>query len=63
MVLAARRAERLDELADELTAAGAQALAVPADVTEEDEVDRLHDAAVHAQEATASGSRPLRFSG
>ena len=46
VVLAARRAERLDELTDELTAAGAQALAVPADVTEEAEVDRLHNAAI-----------------
>ena len=46
VVLAARRAERLDELTDELTAAGAQTLAVPADVTEEAEVDRLHDAAI-----------------
>jgi NADP-dependent 3-hydroxy acid dehydrogenase YdfG len=46
VVLAARRAERLAELADELTAAGARALAVPADVTDQDEVERLHDAAI-----------------
>jgi NAD(P)-dependent dehydrogenase (short-subunit alcohol dehydrogenase family) len=46
VVLAARRTERLDELTDELTVAGAQALAVPTDVTDEDEVDRLHDAAI-----------------
>ena len=46
VVLAARRAERLAELADELTGAGALALAVPTDVTDQDEVDRLHDAAI-----------------
>lgn len=41
VVLAARRAERLEELANEITAAGGQALAVPTDVTVEQEVERL----------------------
>jgi 3-oxoacyl-[acyl-carrier protein] reductase len=42
VVLAARRAERLQDLADELNEAGMTALAVPADVGEEGDVDRLH---------------------
>ncbi len=46
VVLAARRADRLDRLAAEIEAAGGAALAVTADVTVEDEVDRLHSAAV-----------------
>jgi NAD(P)-dependent dehydrogenase (short-subunit alcohol dehydrogenase family) len=41
VVIAARRAERLDELASELEAAGAEACAVACDVTEEADVDRL----------------------
>ena len=46
VVLAARRADRLDRLAAEIEAARGAALAVTADVTVEDEVDRLHTAAV-----------------
>jgi 3-oxoacyl-[acyl-carrier protein] reductase len=46
VVVAARRAERLDQVVGEITEAGGSALAVVADVTEEGEVDRLHDAAV-----------------
>jgi NAD(P)-dependent dehydrogenase (short-subunit alcohol dehydrogenase family) len=41
VVLAARRAERLDELAARLERAGAEALAVPCDVAQEADVDRL----------------------
>jgi NAD(P)-dependent dehydrogenase (short-subunit alcohol dehydrogenase family) len=41
VVLAARRAERLQELADEITAAGGSALAVPTDVTSESAVEQL----------------------
>jgi len=46
VVLGARRVERLKSLADELTAKGGQALAVPTDVTHCDQVKRLVDAAV-----------------
>ena len=46
VVLGARRVERLKSLADELTAKGGQALAVPTDVTRCDQVKRLVDAAV-----------------
>jgi NAD(P)-dependent dehydrogenase (short-subunit alcohol dehydrogenase family) len=41
VVLAARRPERLDETAREIVAAGGTALAVPTDVTSEQEVERL----------------------
>jgi NAD(P)-dependent dehydrogenase (short-subunit alcohol dehydrogenase family) len=41
VVLAARRAERLQELARRLAAEGAEALAVPCDVSAEPDVDRL----------------------
>lgn len=41
MVLVARRAERLRRLADEINAAGGAALALPADVTSEEQVERL----------------------
>lgn len=46
VVLAARREDRLAEVVDEIVAAGGAALAVRADVTEEADVDRLHDLAV-----------------
>jgi len=48
VVLAARRAERLAELAAELEGEGARALAVPCDLTEEADVDRLCAATVEA---------------
>ena len=41
VVLAARRTQRIDRLADELRKQGAQALAVTCDVTRESDVDRL----------------------
>jgi NADP-dependent 3-hydroxy acid dehydrogenase YdfG len=41
VVLVARRAERLEELADELNDAGMTALAVTADVSDEGDVDRV----------------------
>ena len=44
VVLAARRAERLEELAGRLAAEGAEALAVACDVSAEPEVDRLVEA-------------------
>jgi len=44
VVVAARRRERLEELASELEAAGAQCLAVPTDVGRQDQVQRLLDA-------------------
>src|SRR5437588_5771983 len=46
VVLGARRADRLQSLADELSGRGAKALAVPTDVTDRDQVKRLVDAAV-----------------
>jgi NADP-dependent 3-hydroxy acid dehydrogenase YdfG len=46
VVLAARRQERLAEVVDQIEDAGGTALAVVADVAEEADVDRLHDAAV-----------------
>jgi NADP-dependent 3-hydroxy acid dehydrogenase YdfG len=46
VVLGARRAERLQSLADELTRSGGKALAVTTDVTDHDQVQRLVDAAV-----------------
>lgn len=46
VVLGARRAERLQSLADELTANGGKALAIPTDVTHYDQVKRLVDVAV-----------------
>ena len=46
VVLAARRAERIQALADELTGNGGRALAVPTDVTDAEQVQRLVDAAV-----------------
>src|SRR3989442_14608780 len=46
VVLGARRVDRLQSLADELTASGGKALAVTTDVTRCDQVKRLVDAAV-----------------
>jgi NADP-dependent 3-hydroxy acid dehydrogenase YdfG len=46
VVLGARRADRLQSLADELTGSGGKALAVTTDVTHYDQVKRLVDAAV-----------------
>jgi NADP-dependent 3-hydroxy acid dehydrogenase YdfG len=48
VVLGARRVERIQALADELTAAGGKALAVETDVTDREQVRRLVDAAVAA---------------
>jgi NADP-dependent 3-hydroxy acid dehydrogenase YdfG len=46
LVLAARRTELLDELADECRAEGASAFACPTDVSRREEVERLAEAAV-----------------
>src|SRR5437868_13678016 len=46
VVLGARRIERIQSLADELTGNGGKALAVATDVTEREQVQRLVDAAV-----------------
>ena len=46
VVLGARRAERIQALADELNRSGGKALAIPTDVTRADEVKHLVDAAV-----------------
>jgi NADP-dependent 3-hydroxy acid dehydrogenase YdfG len=48
LVLGARRADRLQALAEEITAKGGSATAVPTDVTHRDQVKRLVDAAVKA---------------
>ncbi len=48
IVLGARRADRIQALANELTAAGGKAIAVTTDVTHRDQVKRLVDAAVQA---------------
>lgn len=48
VALGARRMDRIQALADELTVAGGQALAVQTDVTDVDQVQRLVDAAVEA---------------
>jgi NADP-dependent 3-hydroxy acid dehydrogenase YdfG len=48
VVLGARRTDRIQALADELTAAGGKALAVETDVTDRAQVQRLVDAAVQA---------------
>lgn len=45
VVVNARRAERLDELVREITAAGGRALAVPGDATDTAVIDRILDAA------------------
>ena len=46
VVLGARRVDRIQSLADELTASGGKALAIATDVTHCDQVKRLVDAAV-----------------
>ncbi len=46
VVLAARRADRLEEVARAIEDAGGAALAAVADVTDEAQVDRLHDRAI-----------------
>jgi NADP-dependent 3-hydroxy acid dehydrogenase YdfG len=46
VVLGARRVDRIQSLANELTASGGKALAVETDVTQRDQVQRLVDAAV-----------------
>ena len=46
VVLGARRVDRIQSLADELTGSGGKALAVATDVTERDQVKPLVDAAV-----------------
>jgi NADP-dependent 3-hydroxy acid dehydrogenase YdfG len=48
VVLGARRVDRIQSLADELTGSGGKALAVPTDVTRREEVKRLVDRAVQA---------------
>ena len=46
VVLGARRVDRIQSLADELTSSGGKALALTTDVTDCDQVKRLVDAAV-----------------
>jgi len=46
VVLGARRVDRIQSLADELTGSGGKALAIPTDVTHYDQVKKLVDAAV-----------------
>lgn len=46
VVLGARRVDRIQSLADELTGSGGKALAIPTDVTHYDQVKRLVDTAV-----------------
>src|SRR2546425_5117825 len=48
VVLGARRAERIQSLADELNGGGGKALAITTDVTKLDQVKRLVDAAVQS---------------
>lgn len=48
VVLGARRQDRIQSLAGELTANGGKALAMPTDVTRREEVQKLVDAAVEA---------------
>ena len=48
VVLGARRADRIQALANELTAAGGKAITVTTDVTHRDQVKRLVDSAVRA---------------
>jgi len=49
VVLGARRADRIQSLADELTGRGGKALAIPTDVTERDQVQRLVNAGLMPQ--------------
>jgi NADP-dependent 3-hydroxy acid dehydrogenase YdfG len=46
VVLGARRVDRINAVANELTASGGQALAIPTDVTDRNQVKKLVDAAV-----------------
>src|SRR2546423_6092745 len=48
VVLAARRAERIQALAEEIVRQGGRALAVPTDVTERADVDRLVERTIEA---------------
>ncbi len=48
VALGARRAERIDAIANELNADGGKAIAIPTDVTQYDQVKRLVDSAVQA---------------
>ena len=48
MVLGARRQDRIQALANELTSSGGKALAVTTDVTDRRQVQNLVDAAVEA---------------
>lgn len=48
VVLGARRSDRIQSLANELTASGRKALAIPTDVTQREQVQKLVDAGVHA---------------
>jgi NADP-dependent 3-hydroxy acid dehydrogenase YdfG len=50
VVLGARRVERIQSLANELTGGGGKALAVPTDVTKREQVQNLVDAAVRTYE-------------
>lgn len=47
LILAARSADRLDEVARQLRERGGQAVAIPADITNEEDRSRLVQAAVH----------------
>ncbi|MFB6153266.1 MAG: SDR family oxidoreductase [Halodesulfurarchaeum sp.] len=46
VVLAARREERLNEVADQIESSGGDATVVPTDVTDEDQVDALIDSTI-----------------
>jgi NAD(P)-dependent dehydrogenase (short-subunit alcohol dehydrogenase family) len=48
LVLAARTAERLDDVAKQITDSGRRAVAVPTDITDDDQVKNLVDAALAA---------------
>lgn len=48
VVLGARRSDRIQSLANELTASGRKALAIPTDVTQREQVQKLVNAGVHA---------------
>ncbi len=48
LVLAARTADRLDEVAKQVDGTGRRAVAVPTDITDEDQVAALVDSAVAA---------------
>ncbi len=56
VALGARRIDRLQALAAELTGAGGKALALEVDVTRHEQVKRLVDAAVEAFGAWTSSS-------